>query len=77
MRFIFKNKLKHFEAGDVLSLPTDAKGNPIDPFWKNRLKDGTIEKEVKEVKKERVKKEEKPDKKPKGKRKLNITSKEG
>lgn len=61
--------LKKYKIGEVINIEADLNDNPIDRYWRNRIKDSKIDqcveviKEViKEVKEERKKKKLKGDK---------------
>jgi len=38
-----KKNLGKFKVGDIITVPTDEAGTPLDPFWRRRLKDAAID----------------------------------
>jgi len=50
---------KEFEIGKIIEVKDDGKGNPLDSFWRNRIKDSEHDNCVEIVKEFKTKKEDK------------------
>ena len=56
-KFYYVNR--ELKVGEIVEIKDDSKGNPLNPFWRNRLKDSKIDNCVEIVKDIKQKKEDK------------------
>lgn len=50
---------REYKEGEIVKVKDDGKGNPLDSFWRNRIKDSKIDNCVEIVKEIKTKKEDK------------------